>query len=77
MASLIEVRDMLALQGVCRRHNSALTCMLRAAGRGHAESSGSHGESRAHNGRRGRLFVRQLQSCPEGKACLQEWWALR
>lgn len=65
MASLIEVRDMLALQGRMQatQLSARLPCSA-AAGRCHAESSGSHGESRAHNGRRERLFVRQLQKLP-------------
>ncbi|MDU5731491.1 MAG: hypothetical protein E6Z80_23710 [Citrobacter freundii] len=48
MASLIQVRDLLALRGRMEAQEDADGCL-----------SGS------------------CKSCPEGKACLREWWALR
>jgi len=78
MASLIEVRDMLALQGrmqatqlSARLHAplprvDALLSRLEAMGKAVRITEDANG-----------CLSGSCKSCPEGKACLQEWWALR
>ena len=78
MASLIEVRDMLALQGrmeaaqlSARLHTpqplvDAMLSRLEAMGKAVRITEDADG-----------CLSGSCKSCPEGKACLQEWWALR
>ncbi|AGJ88786.1 putative [Fe-S]-dependent transcriptional repressor [Raoultella ornithinolytica] len=78
MASLIEVRDMLALQGrmqatqlSARLHApqplvDAMLSRLEAMGKAVRITEDANG-----------CLSGSCKSCPEGKACLQEWWALR
>jgi len=78
MASLIEVRDMLALQGrmeavqlSARLHTpqamiDAMLSRLEAMGKVVKISEDPDG-----------CLSGSCKSCPEGKACLREWWALR
>lgn len=78
MASLIEVRDMLALQG--RMEAAQLSARLRtpqplidamlsrleAMGKAVRKTEDADG-----------CLSGSCKSCPEGKACLREWWSLR
>ncbi|MOA20268.1 MULTISPECIES: [Fe-S]-dependent transcriptional repressor FeoC [Gammaproteobacteria] len=78
MASMIEVRDLLALQG--RMEAKQLSLSLRtpqplidamlermeAMGRAQRIQEDADG-----------CLTGSCKSCPEGKACLKEWWALR
>ncbi|MEF3098293.1 ferrous iron transport protein C [Raoultella ornithinolytica] len=78
MASLIEVRDMLALQG--RMEAAQLSARLHApqplidAMLGRLEAMGK--VQRVAQDPEGCLSG-SCKSCPEGKACLSEWWSLR
>ena len=78
MASLIEVRDMLALQG--RMQATQLSARLHApqplvdAMLSRLEAMGKAGRI---TGDANGWLSGSCKSCPEGKACLQEWWALR
>ncbi|MFW0764882.1 [Fe-S]-dependent transcriptional repressor FeoC [Trabulsiella odontotermitis] len=78
MASLIEVRNMLALQG--RMEASQLSDRLHTpramidAMLGRLEAMGK--AQRIQEEPDGCL-TGSCKSCPEGKACLREWWALR
>ncbi|WP_054177882.1 [Fe-S]-dependent transcriptional repressor FeoC [Trabulsiella odontotermitis] len=78
MASLIEVRDMLALEG--RMEASQLSTRLHTpramidAMLGRLEAMGK--AQRIQEAADGCL-TGSCKSCPEGKACLREWWALR
>ena len=78
MASLIEVRDMLALQG--RMEAAQLSAQLHTpqalvdAMLGRLEAIGKVVKiSEDPDG----CLSGSCKSCPEGKACLREWWALR
>ena len=78
MASLIEVRDMLALQG--RMEAKQISARLRApqplidAMLGRLEAMGKAVKTtEAADG----CLSGSCKSCPEGKACLREWWSLR
>ena len=78
MASLIEVRDMLALQG--RMEASQLSAQLHTpqplidAMLSRLEAMGKVVKiSEDPDG----CLSGSCKSCPEGKACLREWWALR
>ena len=73
MASLMEVRDMLALQGLSARLRTpqplidAMLERMEAMGKVVRISETSEG-----------CLSGSCKSCPEGKAaCQQEWWALR
>lgn len=78
MASLIQVRDMLALQG--RMEASQLSARLGTprplidAMLGRLEAMGK--AVRITEDAEGCLSG-SCKSCPEGKACLREWWSLR
>ena len=78
MASLIEVRDMLALQG--RMEASQLSAQLHtpqamiAAMLSRLEAMGKVMKiDEEPDG----CLTGSCKSCPEGKACLRQWWALR
>ena len=78
MASLIEVRDMLALQG--RMEAKQISARLRApqplidAMLGRLEAMGKAVKpTEDADG----CLSGSCKSCPEGKACLREWWSLR
>lgn len=78
MASLIEIRDMLALQGrmealqlSAQLHTpqaliDAMLSRLEAMGKVVKIQEEADG-----------CLSGSCKSCPEGKACLREWWALR
>ena len=78
MASLMEVRDMLALQGRMEAKQlsarlqtpqpliDAMLERMEAMGKVVRISETSEG-----------CLSGSCKSCPEGKACLREWWALR
>ncbi|QMM55114.1 [Fe-S]-dependent transcriptional repressor FeoC [Enterobacter sp. RHB15-C17] len=78
MASMIQVRDLLALQGRMEARQLSLSlhtpqpmidAMLeRMEAMGKAVRIQEDAES---------CFTGSCKSCPEGKACLREWWALR
>ncbi|MGE0972956.1 [Fe-S]-dependent transcriptional repressor FeoC [Klebsiella sp. WOUb02] len=78
MASLIEVRDMLALQG--RMAAAQLSARLQApqplidAILGRLEAMGKVQRIALDPEE---CLSGSCKSCPEGKACLQEWWSLR
>lgn len=78
MASLIQVRDLLALQGrmeaeqisrTLHTPQSMIDAMLNQL-----ETMGK--ATRIQEEPDGCLSG-SCKSCPEGKACLREWWALR
>lgn len=78
MASMIEVRDLLALQGrmeakqlSLRLHTpqaliEAMLQRLEAMGKAIRIQEDADG-----------CLSGSCKHCPEGKACLREWWALR
>ena len=78
MASMIEVRDLLALQGrmeakqlSLRLHTpqaliDAMLQRLEAMGKAIRIQEDADG-----------CLSGSCKRCPEGKACLREWWALR
>jgi len=78
MASLIEVRDLLALQGrmeatqlsqILRMPQAMIEAMLeRLEAMGKAQRIQEYPDG---------CLSGSCKSCPEGKACLREWWALR
>lgn len=78
MASLIEVRDMLALQG--RMEAKQISARLRApqplidAMLGRTEAMGKAVKTTEDADG---CLSGSCKSCPEGKACLREWWSLR
>ena len=78
MASLIEVSDMLALQG--RMEASQLSAQLHTpralvdAMLGRLEAMGKVVKI---NEEPDGCLTGSCKSCPEGKACLRQWWALR
>ncbi|HBL7065602.1 TPA: [Fe-S]-dependent transcriptional repressor FeoC [Klebsiella oxytoca] len=78
MASLIEVRDMLALQG--RMEAKQISARLRApqqlidAMLGRLEAMGKAVKTTEDADG---CLSGSCKSCPEGKACLREWWSLR
>ena len=78
MASLIEVRDMLALQG--RMEAKQISARLRApqplidAMLGRLEAMGKAVKTTEDADG---CLSGSGKSCPEGKACLREWWSLR
>ncbi|SFR14776.1 MULTISPECIES: [Fe-S]-dependent transcriptional repressor FeoC [unclassified Enterobacter] len=78
MASLIALRDMLALQG--RMEASALSMALHTP-RPMIDAMLSRmealGKVRRIQEEPSGCLTGQCRSCPDGKACLREWWALR
>lgn len=78
MASLIEVRDMLALQG--RMEATQLSARLHApqplvdAMLSRLEAMGRVVRIKED---KDSCLSGSCKSCPEGNACLREWWALR
>ena len=78
MASLIDVRDMLALQG--RMDAKQLSARLQApqplidAMLSRLEAMGKAVKVTEDAGG---CLSGSCKSCPEGKACLREWWSLR
>ncbi|HEI8763805.1 [Fe-S]-dependent transcriptional repressor FeoC [Klebsiella oxytoca] len=78
MASLIEVHDMLALQG--RMEAKQISARLRApqplidAMLGRLEAMGKAVKTTEDADG---CLSGSCKSCPEGKACLREWWSLR
>ena len=78
MASLIEVRDMLALQG--RMEAKQISARLRApqplidAMLGRLEAMGKAVKTTEDADG---CLSGSCKSCPEGKACLRDWWSLR
>lgn len=78
MASLIEVRDMLALQG--RMEAKQISARLRApqplidAMLGRLEAMGKAVKTTEDADG---CLSGSCKSCPEGKACLREGWSLR
>ena len=78
MASLIEVRDMLALQG--RMEATQLSARLHAP-QALIDAMLSRLETMGKVVRiaedKDRCWSGSCKSCPEGSACLREWWALR
>jgi len=78
MASMMEGRDLLALQGRMEAKQLSLSlrtppplldAMLeRMEARGRAQRIQEDADG---------CLTGSCKSCPEGKACLKEWWALR
>ena len=77
MASLIEVRDMLASGRMRGDHSSASPACSAAAGRCHAESSWKPWESVRITEDANGCFVRQPQKLPLREKPALWWWALR
>lgn len=78
MASLIEVRDLLALQG--RMDATQLSHILRtpqAMIEAMLERLEAMGKAKRIQEDADGCLCGSCKSCPEGKACLREWWALR
>ncbi|MGL5699231.1 MAG: [Fe-S]-dependent transcriptional repressor FeoC [Kluyvera sp.] len=78
MASLIEVRDMLALQG--RMEATQLSAQLhtpQAMINAMLSRLEAMGKVVKINEDADGCLSGSCKSCPEGKACLREWWALR
>lgn len=78
MASLIDVRDMLALQG--RMEAAQLSVRLHTP-RPLIDAILSRPEAMGKVVRKTEdadgCLSGSCKSCPEGKACLREWWSLR
>lgn len=78
MASLIEVRDMLALQG--RMEASQLSAQLhtpQAMIDAMLSRLEAMGKVMKIDEEPDGCLTGNCKSCPEGKACLRQWWALR
>lgn len=78
MASLIQVRDLLALQG--RMEATQLSQVLgtpRALVDAMLERLEAMGKAKRIQEDADGCLTGSCKSCPEGKACLKEWWALR
>lgn len=78
MASLIEVRDLLALQG--RMEATQLSQMLhtpQAMIEAMLQRLEAMGKAKRIEEDADGCLSGSCKSCPEGKACLREWWALR
>jgi len=78
MASLIQVRDLLALQG--RMEAAQLSQVLhtpRALVDAMLERLEAMGKAQRIQQDADGCLSGCCKSCPEGKACLKVWWALR
>ena len=78
MASLIEVRDMLALQG--RMEAAQLSVQLhtpQALVDAMLSRLEAMGKVMKIDEEPDGCLTGSCKSCPEGKACLRQWWALR
>lgn len=78
MASMIQVRDLLALQGRMEARQLSLSLhtpqpMIDAM----LERMEAMGKAVRIQEDAERCLTGSCKSCPEGKACLREWWALR
>ncbi|MBV7406369.1 [Fe-S]-dependent transcriptional repressor FeoC [Enterobacter sp. ENT03] len=77
MASLFEIRDMLALHGkmeACTLSNALQTPLaMMEAMLGRMEALG---KARRVQEDPGGCLSGQCRECPDGKACLREWWML-
>ncbi|MFC3188699.1 [Fe-S]-dependent transcriptional repressor FeoC [Pseudocitrobacter faecalis] len=77
MASLIEVRDMLALQG--RMEASQLSAQLHTPQPmidAMLERLEAMGKARRIQEEVDGCLSGRCKQCPEGRACLSEWWVL-
>lgn len=78
MASMIEVRDLLALQG--RMEAKQLSLSLRTPQPlidAMLERMEAMGRAQRIQEDADVCLTGSCKSCPEGKACLNEWWTLR
>ena len=78
MASMIQVRDLLALQG--RMEAKQLSLSLRTPQpliEAMLERMEAMGKARRIQEDDDGCLTGSCKRCPEGKACLKEWWALR
>lgn len=78
MASLIQVRDLLALQG--RMEAAQLSQVLhapRALIDAMLERLEAMGKAKRIQEDADGCLSGSCKSCPEGKACLKEWWVVR
>jgi len=78
MASMIQVRDLLALQGRMEAKQLSLSLhtpqpLIEAM----LERMEAMGKARRIQEDADGCLTGSCKSCPEGKACLKEWWALR
>ena len=71
MASLIQVRDLLALRG--RMEATQISQTFNAM----LQQLESMGKAVRIQEEPDGCLSGSCKSCPEGKACLREWWALR
>lgn len=78
MASMIDVRDLLALQGRMEAKQIGLRLHTpQALVDAMLHRLEAMGKAVRIQEERENCFSGSCKSCPEGKACLREWWALR
>ncbi|MEA9397394.1 [Fe-S]-dependent transcriptional repressor FeoC [Lelliottia amnigena] len=78
MASMIQVRDLLALQGRMEAKQLSLSLhtpqpLIEAM----LERMEAMGKARRIQEDADGCLTGSCKRCPKGKACLKEWWALR
>ena len=78
MASMIQVRDLLALQGRMEAKQLSLSLhtpqpLIEAM----LERMEAMGKARRIQEDADGCLTGSCKRCPQGKACLKEWWALR
>ncbi|MBM7355018.1 [Fe-S]-dependent transcriptional repressor FeoC [Lelliottia amnigena] len=78
MASMIQVRDLLALQGRMEAKQLSLSLhtpqpLIEAM----LERMEAMGKARRIQEDADGCLTGSCKRCPEGKACLKEWWVLR
>jgi len=78
MASMIQVRDLLALQGRMEAKQLSLSLhtpqpLIEAM----LERMEAMGKARRIQEDADGCLTGSCKRCPEGKACLKEWWTLR
>jgi len=78
MASMIQVRDLLALQGRMEAKQLSLSLhtpqpLIEAM----LERMEAMGKTRRIQEDADGCLTGSCKRCPEGKACLKEWWTLR
>lgn len=78
MASMIQVRDLLALQGRMEAKQLSLSLhtpqpLIEAM----LERMEAMGKARRIQEDADGCLTGSCKRCPEGKTCLKEWWALR
>ncbi|MFP1592325.1 [Fe-S]-dependent transcriptional repressor FeoC [Escherichia coli] len=77
MASLIQVRDLLALRGLEAAQISQTLNTPQPMINAMLQQLESMGKAVRIQEEPDGCLLAVVKSCPEGKACLREWWALR